>query len=260
MPGFSVWRIRGWRIPRTAWAALAAALLLVAGHWVDAAIDSSRQQAMAAFLNGRTIVIDPGHGGPDPGSMAASGLLEKDVVLDIGLRLRDLLQAAGAKVVMTREDDSDISGLPNASLRERWRAAHRKRLEIAEASNADAVISIHANAVPSPRWFGAQTFYSPNGGEASRRLAEHIQRELRHITGGTDRTISNHVEHYMLNRIRLPAVIVEVGFLSNPNEAELLGRPSYRQRLAWSIFVGLAHFLAEQATPPVTKPPQAHGP
>src|SRR5690606_32858774 len=104
-----------------------------------------QQQALAPFLAGKVVVVDPGHGGPDPGSVAESGLLEKDVVLAVGLNLRDFLEQAGARVVMTREADVDLSGLDNASLRERWRAAHRKRLEIAESSGADVIVSIHAN-------------------------------------------------------------------------------------------------------------------
>lgn len=211
------------------------------------------QQALAQFLVGKTVVIDPGHGGPDPGSVAKSGLLEKDVVLAIGLRLRDLLESAGVHVIMTRETDEDLSGLSNASLRERWRAAHRKRLEIAQNSSADVVISIHANAVPSTRWFGAQTFFNPDGSPENARLAAILQRELRHITGGTDRSPSQHVEHFLLNNIEIPAVLVEVGFLSNPREAELLAQPEYQQQLAWAMFIGLGHFFAQQELPAGTE-------
>lgn len=222
---------------------------------IEAIVVSRQHQVLAPFFAGKVVVIDPGHGGPDPGSIAQSGLLEKDVVLDVGIRLRGLLEDAGVKVVMTRDDDVDLSGLTSGSLRERWRAAHRKRLEIVEASGAHVVISIHANSVPSPRWSGAQTFYNPSGAPENRLLAELIQRELRHITGGTDRIASDKVEHFLLNNTKLPAVLVEVGFLSNPDEARLLADPSYRQQLAWAIFVGLGHYFAEQELPAGTDQP-----
>ena len=139
--------------------------------------------------------------------------------------------------------------MPDASLRERWRAAHRRRVEIAQEHNAEIVVSIHANAVSSPRWYGGQVFHRPGADELTRTLARHIQRELRHITAGTDREVSDHVDHYLLNNVTAPAVTVEVGFLSNPREAQLLAREDYRRKLAWAIFLGIAHYFAEYDSP-----------
>lgn len=242
MSGFFVFNLR--RRRGVLALALCAGLTLLLVHQANSAERSAR---LFSILSGYTIVIDPGHGGPDGGAVAPSGLLEKDVTLGVGLALRDLLTAAGATVVMTRERDEDISGLPDAGLRERWRAAHRRRVEIANRSGADVALSIHANAVPSPRWYGAQTFYSNASPVDAKALAEHIQRELKHITGGTEREASPHVEHFLLEHAAMPAVVVEVGFLSNPQEAELLARRDYQAKLAWAIFVGLAHYFHEQA-------------
>ncbi|REJ37534.1 MAG: hypothetical protein DIU84_04430 [Bacillota bacterium] len=233
-------------------AALALVLLLApaaAGwRWLEARA-AADQQALASFLAGRVVVIDPGHGGPDPGASSADGLLEKDVVLAVALELQRLLAAAGAQAHLTRDADIDLSGMPDASLRERWRAAHRRRVEIARERGAEIVVSVHANAVPSPRWYGAHVFHRPAADEATRSLAAHIQRELRHITAGTDRQVSDHVDHYLLNNVTVPAVTVELGFLSNPREARLLAREDYQRKLAWAIFVGIAHYFAETGRP-----------
>lgn len=246
MPGFFVLRIKARLL-----LVCGLILLMIAASWTRTRVATvtAEEAALATYLAGRVVAIDPGHGGPDPGASSATQLHEKDVVLAIGLHLRDLFTAAGAEVHMTREDDSDLSGMPDASLRERWRAAHRRRVEIVQKSGADVAISVHANAVSSPRWSGAQTFHAPAAGEETRRLAAHIQRELRHITRGTNRQVSDHVNHYMLTRVHMPAVVVEVGFLSNPQEAELLAQASYQRKLAWAMFVGTARYFAERELP-----------
>ncbi|HEX6989622.1 MAG TPA: N-acetylmuramoyl-L-alanine amidase [Bacillota bacterium] len=242
-----------WRLDRRWLAVVAVLALFLAGWRWQAARAAAEQAALASFLAGRVVVVDPGHGGPDPGASSNDGLLEKDVVLAVAQKLGGLLAAAGAEVYLTRDGDVDLSGMPDASLRERWRAAHRRRVEIAREHGAEIVVSIHANAVPSPRWYGGQVFHRPGADDATRSLAQHIQRELRHITSGTERQVSDHVDHYLLNNVDVPAVTVEVGFLSNPREARLLARDDYRRRLAWAIFVGIAHFFAERERPGLTR-------
>jgi len=242
-----------WRLDRRWLAAAVIIALALAGWRWQAARAAAEQAALASFLTGRVVVVDPGHGGPDPGASSPSGLLEKDVVLDVALELARLLSAAGAQVYLTRDADVDLSGMPGASLRERWRAAHRRRVEIARERGAEIVVSIHANAVPSSRWYGAQVFHRPGADERTRSLAAYLQRELRHITAGTDREVSDHVDHYLLNNVEVPAVTVEIGFLSHPREAELLGRADYRRKLAWALFVGIAHYFAEADRPELTR-------
>ncbi len=198
----------------------------------------------AAPMGNRLTLIDPGHGGPDPGASSPAGMREKDLVLDIGLSLRDYLEDAGCTVLMTRESDHDLSATPDASLAERKRVDLHRRSEIIEASGADVVISLHANAVPSSRWRGAQVFYRPDRGPENERLARSIQQALVDITGETDRDINITVDQYILAQTELPAVNVEVGFLSNPRDAELLAEKLYRKKVAWAIHIGILRYFA----------------
>ncbi len=199
---------------------------------------------VAAPLHQALILLDPGHGGPDPGALSAEGTLEKDVVLAVGLKLQDHLEAAGLSVIMTRETDTDLSEMPGASLRARKRADLQRRVEIMNVSGADAVISIHANAIAASRWQGAQVFYHPDRAPENQLLAECIQEELVHITRETTREINVSRDKYILDNVWLPVVIVEVGFLSNPREAALLDDPGYQDRIAWAITVGIMRYFA----------------
>lgn len=196
----------------------------------------------AAPLHERLIVLDPGHGGPDPGAVSSDGLLEKDVVLDISVRLRRLLESCGYRVIMTRETDTDLGGA-STSLRERKQADLRQRVQIINASGADAVISIHANAIASSRWCGAQVFCRPDRAPESEILARCIQEELVHITGETTRDVNVSDGQFVLQKTWLPAVNVEVGFLSNPREARLLADPRYQDKVAWAIMIGTARYF-----------------
>ncbi len=199
---------------------------------------------VAAPLGTRLVLIDPGHGGPDPGAISSAGIREKDVVLNVGLALRAYLQDAGCTVIMTREADADLSDMPDASLAERKRADLHRRSEIIEASGADVVISLHANAITSSRWRGAQVFYRPDRAQGNEQLARCIQRELVHITGETDRDINISRGQYILEQTHLPAVNVEVGFLSNPRDAELLADRHYQRKVAWAITIGILRYFA----------------
>lgn len=202
---------------------------------------------MAGALWERTVVLDPGHGGPDPGAVGPAGELEKDVVLAISLYLRDYLSAAGARVVLTRDKDEDLSGLP-PEVPDTKAIDLRRRVEIAQQARADAFLCIHANATSSPYWRGAQTFYRPNHPDSG-RLARCLQTELVSVTRRTDRVALPGAKQYVLDNVTMPAVTVEVGFLSNPQEASLLADPDYQKLVAWAIFRGLARYFAEGARP-----------
>jgi len=192
------------------------------------------------IFTGRVVVIDPGHGGRDPG-VTVGDLKEKDIVLDISLRLRELLCAAGATVVMTREEDKDLSNEGNFEYGTKKRRDMLNRCEIINGAGADLFVSIHANAFPSGRWYGAQVFYEGSSAEGA-KLARFIQDELRRQTD-TKRNASDKVNHFLLKHSNIPSATVEVGFLSNPKEASLLASEEYRQKLAWVIFCGLARYL-----------------
>lgn len=193
---------------------------------------------------GLVVAIDPGHGGIDPGAVSRDGLLEKDVVLAVALYLRHLLESAGADVVMTRETDEDLSLSDDVSLAAQKRSDMRRRANLVNLSRPDIFVSIHANHYPSSRWYGAQTFYHPRGRKGSRELAECIQEALVKVTKRTWRDASDVIQHYLLTAVEAPACTVEIGFMSNPEEAALLGNPEYQKLLAWSIFTGIGYYLA----------------
>lgn len=203
---------------------------------------------VASIIQAKTIVIDAGHGGADPGAVGATGVLEKEVVLDIAIHLKSLLEKAGAVPIMTRETDDmftdqRITGLTNT------KDDLYIRAEIVDAPGVDAFLSIHANSFPSPRWFGAQTFYYPQGHSGCQALAESIQAELIRITGKTDREALPKTDQYLLKTAKVPACTVEVGFLSNPAEEALLSQKKYRQEVAWAILLGITKFFDEAAKP-----------
>ena len=187
------------------------------------------------------IAVDPGHGGVDPGAIGPDGLLEKDIVLDIALRLRTLLQSAGATVVMTRETDIDLSDAAlGRQYTKRKRQDLERRVKLINESNAALLISIHVNSMASARWSGAQVFYHQDAPEG-RRLAEAIQYVLREHLQNTTRQIATG-DFYITRASDCPAVLVEVGFISNPTEARLLASADYRAQLAAAIFGGLLHY------------------
>jgi len=195
----------------------------------------------------KVIILDPGHGGIDPGAVSRDGLYEKDVVLAISFALRDLLDQAGANVIMTRQSDRSLSELPpEARVRAHKQEDLKKRVEIAEENAADLFISIHGNGSPSPRWSGAQTFYFPGNSAHNRPLAVFIQQEIIQLVGGTRRGVEEIEYQYILRQLTMPAVNVEIGFLTNPAEAKLLASSEYQQQIAWAIFVGIVKFLAAE--------------
>lgn len=226
---------------------LAAGLILIFSY--GRAFVAGRRHLALSFLEGRVIALDAGHGGPDPGTVGGRGTLEKEVVLSIALMLRDHLTDAGARVVMTRTTDTDLSGMDSGPLSERKRKDMAARVRLINESGASALVSVHANSIGSSHWSGGQTFYLETSPPNSRRLAESIQRELIDITGETRRSVNTHIQHRLLSEAVMPAVTVEVGFLSNPREEGLLMRRDYQERVAWALFVGIARYFAEVSRP-----------
>lgn len=194
-------------------------------------------------LSGKTIAIDAGHGGPDGGAVSRGGLVEKNVTLAISMYLRDYLQQAGALVVMTREDDKDLANPETKGYSRRKTEDLHSRANLIERNKSDSLISIHLNSINSSRWRGAQTFYhSLHPG--SKVLAEMIQSELKLNMENTTRSASAEDTLFLLKTLNIPSVLVEVGFLSNAEEAALLADPQYQQKIAASIYQGILRFYA----------------
>lgn len=194
-------------------------------------------------LTGRIIYIDPGHGGVDGGAENGEAV-EKDIALSISKKLRDYLQQQGALVLMTREDDVDLADEDTRGFSRRKTEDLRRRVELINDSEADYFISIHLNAIPSSRWYGAQTFYHEKYIE-NKIAAELIQEELVKNLDTTRKAKSiSHV--YILKKAKKPGALVEVGFLSNPGEQKKLLSEAYQEKVAASIYEGIIRYFTEE--------------
>ncbi|MEW9670198.1 N-acetylmuramoyl-L-alanine amidase CwlD [Ammoniphilus sp. 3BR4] len=197
-------------------------------------------------LSGAIIAIDPGHGGFDGGAMSKDGVIEKDVALNISLYLRDFLQEAGALVIMTREVDEDL--VQEGKKGQLKREDIHRRVRMINASHADLAVSIHLNAIPSPKWFGAQTFYFPAKQE-NQILAFLIQDEIKNKLENTTRFAKKKGDMYLLKNVEMPSALVEVGFLSNPEEASRLASEKYQKSMANAIYQGILRYYGGEKIP-----------
>lgn len=183
------------------------------------------------------VFIDPGHGGIDPGAIYKD-IYEKDINLSISFKLKDMLEEEGITVYMTRMGDYDLA-VTNALNRKRSDLSRRSN--IINRSNSDLYVSIHLNNVSSSTWYGAQVFYSDND-DNNLYLATLIQEEFKKATN-TKRKVTMTNEMYMHNRIKIPGVLVEAGFLSNSNERYLLKQEQYQYKVASCIKKGIIKYL-----------------
>ncbi len=178
---------------------------------------------------GRVIVIDPGHGGMDPGAIGPSGIMEKDVVLAISLKLEKLLYDAGAVPQMTRYRDEFIP--------------LRERAEFANRSNADIFISIHANSVARDIPEGTETYVRTGAGTSTRFLAQEVQRQVVETLGLLDRGVKQK-NYAVLHPLKMPGILHEVAFLSTLREEAMLSDPVWQQRTAEAIFRALNGYFS----------------
>jgi len=189
-------------------------------------------------LVGKTIVVDPGHGGYYTGAVGKNGVAESINVLAIGLKLRNLLKAAGAKVIMTRTTD-DYPRVADAP----WAGQLAARTITANRSDADIFVSIHNNVYKDPAVRGMMTFYY--GGSNDEALARHVQAGLVAKTGGQNRGIHRR-SFYVLRNTKMPSVLVEAGFLSNATDAWLLTTDDYRLKIAQGIYTGVLSYFKDK--------------
>lgn len=190
------------------------------------------------------VVLDAGHGGADPGKVGVDGQLEKDINLQITLRLKEILEKDEEykiKVILTRTDDN---GLYSESDTNKKMADMKKRCEIANSSGADIVVSIHQNSYHSSAVKGAQVFYYKES-EKGKALAGNIQNKLVEelAEGEKGRVEKANDNYYLLLNVNSPAVIVECGFLSNPGEAAALMDSTYQERIAVAVADGIKEYL-----------------
>ena len=188
-------------------------------------------------LLGKVIYIDPGHGGVDPGANYKD-ILEKDINLEISKLLSTLLIEKGAIVYLTREDDYDLSP-PHAYLRKRSDLSGRVKL--INESLCDAYLSIHLNATLSTTWKGAQVFYDDVNDENA-ILGDEIQKSFKKNLG-SNRKLKRISDLYMYKDVDRPGVLLEVGFLSNPNERYILRKPYYQKKISNAVIEGLISYF-----------------
>lgn len=188
----------------------------------------------------KLIVIDPGHGGHDPGAIGGSGVLEKDINFSISMKLKDLLQQAGYTVILTRESDVSIH---DTGAKSKKTSDIKNRKKIVENNNPKVFVSIHLNSFPQKQYYGAQVFYSPNS-ESSKLLAQTIQSEFKSIDSTNDRKAKEIKNVALLRGLSVTSVIVECGFLSNPVEEKLLTKDEHQQKVAQAIYLGIMKFVS----------------
>ena len=190
-----------------------------------------------------TVILDAGHGGEDGGAQA-NGLTEKDLNLEMTLLLYEVLQHSGVHVILTRKTDEMLGdGSPGHKKTEDLRA----RLDLANAHPEALLLSIHMNKFPDSSCRGVQIYYSGND-RRSERMAEILQNKVvQELQPDNRREIKKATSAiYLLDRVKIPAVLIECGFLSNPLEAALLQDKDYQKELSALILSALSDYIGEQ--------------
>ncbi|MCL1843599.1 MAG: N-acetylmuramoyl-L-alanine amidase [Defluviitaleaceae bacterium] len=187
-------------------------------------------------LSRKIIVIDAGHGGWDPG-MVQGKLEEKHINLSIAQKLQTFLEQGGATVIITRVDDSDLSTSKSGDM--------QVRRGIANASHADIFVSIHQNSFSQSNVHGAQVFFF-NESDNSEKLATHIQTRICEFVdpGNRFKPKANN-NYFVLKQTKMPAVLVECGFLTNYTERTKLTDETYQEKIAWGIYLGIIDYFRE---------------
>ncbi len=203
-------------------------------------------------LGGKKIVIDPGHGGVDSGAND-NGFKEKDVNLQIALELRNILTLAGAEVVMTRTDDTDVTEKGDPGLR-RYQRDLDGRVNVMNENKADLFISLHVNSCQGAnRTRGGFVFYR-KGSSDGELLAECIQERVNGYVkrftsdGELGQHHSRPANYYLLKNAGVPAALVEMGFMTHREERRLLMDPAYQRGLAQVVAAGVRDFFVNVST------------
>lgn len=191
-----------------------------------------------------TIVLDAGHGGEDGGAVAINGTLEKEINLAIALELEKLLRQNNFDVIMVRNSDCSVGDQSLGTIAERKRSDTKRRLHMIEEAGDCLFLSIHQNHFSQSKYSGAQVFYSANRPESAglaeavrKNIVDSLQPENKRENKEADSNI------YILDHCQVPAILVECGFLSNPEEAEKLCSESYQKEMAAAIYNGIIDYL-----------------
>lgn len=204
-------------------------------------------------LSGEVLLIDAGHGGIDGGAESGRGVCEKSINLAIAQEVKTLAQQAGWQVVMTRETDEGLYKENGGTIRSKKTQDLKARRDMIQNMRPEAAVSIHLNSFrEDPSVKGAQAFYPDSGGEEevlseSRRLAECLQKKVSSAAADDGhRTALGKSDVFLFREVTCPISIIECGFLSNPEEAELLRSSEYQRKIAEAIFEGIMEFSGKE--------------
>lgn len=197
-------------------------------------LNSLVQPAMESAAVQRTgpLVLDAGHGGEDGGAVSLTGTPESQINLAIVLKLRDVLGLYGVDPIVLREEDISLHDDDANTLREKKRSDLKNRVAAIEAVEGGTLLSIHQNTYPGSRYHGAHVFYAPI--EGSQELAEHVQNSIKAaLQPDNERAVKRIPDTvYIMNHVTCPAVLIECGFLTNPEEEALLRDEDYQRKLS----------------------------
>lgn len=218
-------------------------LLLLMPVIAAAAFVSYKTLPVFSGISSYTVVLDAGHGAPDGGAVGPNGTEEKDVNLDIVLKIREILESRGVKVILTRESDNGIYDASADSIRKKKISDMHNRREIINKSGADVFISIHMNAFTNKNSKGLHVFYSRSHPE-SKELAQRIIDKISFVTGAEAHEVKTASDTlYLMKNPVPPAILIECGFISNPEEERLLNTDKYKSKLAYAIADAIADNL-----------------
>ncbi len=220
-------------------AELAFMLLLLAGLVTAGKFLENKVSSGAAEKGKAVVAVDCGHGGNDPGKVGAGGVLEKDVNLKIGKLVQEKLEKKGYEVVMTRREDEALAdeGSGNIKVQDM-----KNRVKLINEAKPALAVSIHQNSYHDPDVCGAQVFYYSESTEG-KTAAEIMQEALLEADADNTRKAKANNTYYILKRTEPPIVIVECGFLSNPEEEKLLSGEDYQEKMAAAITSGAEKYL-----------------
>lgn len=190
-------------------------------------------------LLGKTIYLDAGHGGKDPGAIY-DNVYEKDINLDIVKKLQFELEKMGAVVLLTRDDDYDLASI---DAKKRKQSDLLKRANLINESKCDMYISIHLNAYSSTKWSGLQIFYddiNPNNKILAEIMNETLKSNLKIV-----REIKRENGYFMYHKINVPGILIESGFITNSNDRYKLKDSNYQAILARNIVLGVVNYFSK---------------
>lgn len=227
-----------------------AALVFLISSFVFLGLQLRNEREAPVFFPGRipdtTLIIDAGHGGEDGGAVSPNGTVESHINLAVALRLRGIMELYGAQSLLLRDSDISLHDVSCKTLREKKVSdLHNRVAKIEDTENA-VLISIHQNTFQNPKYHGAQVFWGPHKDSLS--WAQITQNALKTALDPQNERVPVKIPEsvYLLNHITCPAILVECGFLSNPEEEDFLKTSNYQTKLALTL--ASAYFSTYQQT------------